>query len=183
MIPKTLEEVYIVPKSALRGPEKIHIMTAEHILAPLQISPITTDSENIVFRADLTEEVYWVESVIPTRKEGKKVILDQSLSKKEVKKGGCAGLQYEMEVQSKAEGDIVAGDEQARVFVAQEAVEYLEGMTLDYSISLSDSGFKIINPNAARACGCGTSFEAKKETNTENLEEGEACESELAENA
>ncbi len=100
-----------------------------------------------------------------------------------VKKGGCAGLQYEMGVQPKVEGDIVAGDEQARVFVAQDATEYLEGMTLDYSISLSDSGFKIINPNAARACGCGTSFEAKKETNTENLEEGEACESELAENA
>jgi len=24
---------------------------------------------------------------------------------------------------------------------------------------LSDSGFKIVNPNAARSCGCGTSFE------------------------
>jgi len=58
--------------------------------------------------------------------------------------------------------------------------EYLEGMTLDYSISLSDSGFKIINPNAARACGCGTSFEPKKKGNEEHLEEGEECESSLA---
>ncbi len=82
---RTLEDVYIVPKSALRGPEKIHIMTAEHILAPLQISPIVTDTENIVFRAELTEEAYWVESVIPTRKEGEKVILDQSSSKKDEK--------------------------------------------------------------------------------------------------
>jgi len=99
-----------------------------------------------------------------------------------VKKGGCAGLQYEMKVESKVDGDIVAGDSEARVFIAADAVEYLQNMTLDYSISLSDSGFKIINPNAARACGCGTSFEPQKESDTENLEEGEACESELAEN-
>ncbi len=98
-----------------------------------------------------------------------------------VKKGGCAGLQYSMEVESKAAGDLIAGDDQARVFVAQDAAEYLEGMTLDYSISLADSGFKIINPNAARSCGCGTSFEPKKEADTDNLEDGEACESELAE--
>ncbi len=98
-----------------------------------------------------------------------------------VKKGGCAGLQYSMEVESKVAGDLIAGDDQARVFVAQDAAEYLEGMTLDYSISLADSGFKIINPNAARSCGCGTSFEPKKEADTDNLEDGEACESELAE--
>ena len=100
-----------------------------------------------------------------------------------VKKGGCAGLQYEMDVSSKVDGDIVAGDEAARIFVAKDAVEFLDGMTLDYSISLADSGFKIINPNAVRACGCGTSFEPKKEAQTEQLKEGEACESELAENS
>ena len=98
-----------------------------------------------------------------------------------VQKGGCAGLQYSMEVQAKQESDLTAGDDQARVFIAEDAVEYLQGMTLDYSISLADSGFKIINPNAARACGCGTSFEPKKEGNTEALEQGEKCESELQE--
>lgn len=97
-----------------------------------------------------------------------------------VQKGGCAGLQYAMGVEERQKGDVPAGDAEARVFIAPEAVEYLEGMTLDYSISLSDSGFKVINPNASRACGCGTSFEPKKETNTDVLEEGEACESELA---
>lgn len=96
-----------------------------------------------------------------------------------VQKGGCAGLQYAMGVEEKQEGDHVCGDEKARVFIAPEAREYLEGMTLDYSISLSDSGFKIMNPNAERACGCGTSFQPKKEGNTESLEQGEECESEV----
>ena len=97
-----------------------------------------------------------------------------------VQKGGCAGLQYSMGVEGRQESDIISGDADARVFVAAEAVEYLEGMTLDYSISLSDSGFKIINPNAARACGCGTSFEPKKKGNEDQLEQGEECESEQA---
>ena len=96
-----------------------------------------------------------------------------------VQKGGCAGLQYSMEVEEKQAGDIEAGDQEARVFIASEALEYLEGMTLDYSISLSDSGFKIINPNASRSCGCGTSFEPKSKGNTEALEQGELCESEI----
>ena len=97
-----------------------------------------------------------------------------------VQKGGCAGLQYSMNVEAKQEQDLTAGDAEARVYIAQEAKEYLEGMTLDYSISLADSGFKIINPNAARSCGCGTSFEPKKQGNQDSLEQGEACESEQA---
>ena len=95
-----------------------------------------------------------------------------------VQKGGCAGLQYSMAVEEKQEHDITSGSDEARIFIDKGAVEFLEGMTLDYSISLSDSGFKIINPNAARSCGCGTSFEPKKETSTSHLEQGEKCESE-----
>jgi len=29
---------------------------------------------------------------------------------------------------------------------------------------LNDSGFKVRNPNAARSCGCGTSFEPAQAT-------------------
>ena len=39
------------------------------------------------------------------------------------------------------------------------SIDYLRGYQLDYVESLSDSGFKLTNPNAARSCGCGTSFE------------------------
>lgn len=94
-----------------------------------------------------------------------------------VQKGGCAGLQYAMGVEVKQDGDHLCGDDEARVFIAPEAQEFLEGLTLDYSISLSDSGFKVINPNAERSCGCGTSFEAKGDK--EKLEEAEeSCDAE-----
>ncbi len=77
-----------------------------------------------------------------------------------VEKGGCAGMQYTMQVTEAQEGDIVIeGD--SPVFLAAESVEYLSGCELDYSDALSDAGFKIQNPNAERSCGCGTSFEAK----------------------
>ncbi|HCQ32831.1 MAG TPA: iron-sulfur cluster assembly accessory protein [Verrucomicrobiales bacterium] len=80
-----------------------------------------------------------------------------------VQRGGCAGLQYTMQVAAKTEGDEVVEQDEVRVFLAQDSLEHLKGCMIDYSSDLSDAGFKIINPNAARSCGCGTSFEAKEE--------------------
>ncbi len=80
-----------------------------------------------------------------------------------VQRGGCAGLQYTMQVTSKTEGDEVIEQGDVRVFLAADSLEHLRGCHLDYSNDLSDAGFKIVNPNAARSCGCGTSFEAKEE--------------------
>ena len=42
---------------------------------------------------------------------------------------------------------------------------YLQGATIDFLNGLQESGFKIDNPNATAACGCGHSFQ---------VEEGEA---------
>ncbi len=80
-----------------------------------------------------------------------------------VQRGGCAGLQYTMQVADREEGDEVIEQEGVRVFLAPDCLEYLRGCHIDFSQDLSDSGFKIVNPNAARSCGCGTSFEAKQE--------------------
>jgi iron-sulfur cluster assembly accessory protein len=44
--------------------------------------------------------------------------------------------------------------------VDTESLNFISGSTLDYLETLNDSGFKIINPRAARTCGCGTSFES-----------------------
>jgi len=35
---------------------------------------------------------------------------------------------------------------------------YLQGTTLDYADSLEGKGFRFINPNANKTCGCGESF-------------------------
>ena len=76
-----------------------------------------------------------------------------------VEKGGCAGMSYSMKIDAFAEGDEVYTCGEARVFVDAESLVYLDGCHLDYVDALNDAGFKIENPNAARSCGCGTSFE------------------------
>lgn len=76
-----------------------------------------------------------------------------------VEKGGCAGMSYSMKIGDPAEGDAVFEHKGARIFVDAGSLEYLDGCRLDYVDALNDAGFKIENPNAARSCGCGTSFE------------------------
>ena len=49
----------------------------------------------------------------------------------------------------------------ARIIVDEQSLSMLDNSCIDYSDSLADSGFKVVNPNAARSCGCGTSFTPK----------------------
>jgi iron-sulfur cluster assembly protein len=44
-------------------------------------------------------------------------------------------------------------------FIDGESIPYLRGATLDFSGGLTGAGFKVVNPNASRTCGCGSSFE------------------------
>lgn len=79
-----------------------------------------------------------------------------------VQKGGCAGFQYALKIDSIKPGDTVVREGGVAVMVDPESLPYLDGVTVDYHDSLSDAGFKIVNPNAARSCGCGSSFEPSK---------------------
>ena len=88
-----------------------------------------------------------------------------------IERGGCAGMQYTMKIESAHEGDQTVAIDGVLVHVAADSIDYLKGSQVDYSFALSDSGFKIINPNAARSCGCGTSFEAKGEEGSYDPEE------------
>jgi iron-sulfur cluster assembly accessory protein len=76
-----------------------------------------------------------------------------------VEKGGCAGMQYGMKFGEHQDGDAVFERDGVRVLVDRASLVFLDGVELDYSDALTDAGFKIRNPNAARSCGCGTSFE------------------------
>jgi iron-sulfur cluster assembly protein/iron-sulfur cluster insertion protein len=78
-----------------------------------------------------------------------------------VRSGGCSGFAYEMYFDADTAPDderIVTGD----VAVVVDAVSrpLLAGSTLDYTDALNESGFKVVNPNATRSCGCGKSFGA-----------------------
>jgi iron-sulfur cluster assembly protein len=76
-----------------------------------------------------------------------------------VEKGGCAGLQYIMEVGAAHDGDSTIEHGGAKVFIDTASASHLSGSVLDYEDGLSGAGFRIRNPQASRSCGCGTSFE------------------------
>ena len=78
----------------------------------------------------------------------------------EVAKGGCSGLHYEMTLGDREEGDSIVERDGVQFFIDDESVSYLRGATLDFTDGLTGTGFRIVNPNASRTCGCGTSFEA-----------------------
>jgi len=93
-----------------------------------------------------------------------------------VRRGGCAGWQYEMNVAAPEAGDEVVESGAARVIVAADSFDRLRGCEIDYSDDLTDAGFKIHNPKAARSCGCGTSFETNDDPpGAYAVADGEAC--------
>ncbi|MGI8820697.1 MAG: HesB/IscA family protein [Chthoniobacterales bacterium] len=77
----------------------------------------------------------------------------------QIAKGGCSGMQYEMSLDARKEGDAILEREGVAFLVDDESAQLLRGATLDYHDGLTGAGFQIVNPNAARTCGCGSSFE------------------------
>jgi len=79
-----------------------------------------------------------------------------------VKKGGCAGMEYTIDVVSEpsAKDDHVELDG-AHVYVAPEAALFLLGTQMDFETTKLRSGFVFNNPNQSSACGCGESVELK----------------------
>ncbi|GAA5619734.1 Fe-S cluster assembly scaffold SufA [Brucella anthropi] len=79
-----------------------------------------------------------------------------------VKKGGCAGMEYTIDLVTEAKaGDDVIEKDDARVFIAPEAVLFLLGTQMDFEVTTLRTGFVFNNPNQTSACGCGESVEIK----------------------
>jgi iron-sulfur cluster assembly accessory protein len=77
----------------------------------------------------------------------------------QIAKGGCSGLHYEMTLDEKKDDDAVVERNGMKFFIDGDSVPYLRGATLDFSDGLTGTGFRVVNPNASRTCGCGSSFE------------------------
>jgi iron-sulfur cluster assembly protein len=78
-----------------------------------------------------------------------------------VKGGGCSGLSYTLGFEPEIrEQDQVFEIDGVKVLVDSKSLLYLEGVSLDYVNGLNGSGFKFVNPNANKSCGCGSSFSA-----------------------
>ena len=86
-----------------------------------------------------------------------------------VESGGCHGFQYLMSLINTSkvnpEEDTVfeAGDGSgAKVVMDLSSLELLKGSSVDFTMELIGSQFKITgNPAATSSCGCGTSFDIK----------------------
>lgn len=73
--------------------------------------------------------------------------------------GCCSGLQYNLAFEEGAAADdLVLEQNGVRIFVDEASRPHLQGITLDYVTGLHGAGFKFLNPNATRTCGCGTYF-------------------------
>ena len=75
--------------------------------------------------------------------------------------GGCSGFQYSLGFdKAQNQDDHVSEQHGVRVVIDSVSLPYLKGMTIDYVNGLHGAGFKFLNPNATRTCGCGSSFSA-----------------------
>jgi iron-sulfur cluster assembly protein len=76
-----------------------------------------------------------------------------------IKKGGCAGMAYTMDIAEAANkgDDVVELGEGVRVLVDPAAVLFLLGTQMDFTVDKLSARFVFRNPNETSACGCGES--------------------------
>jgi len=73
--------------------------------------------------------------------------------------GGCSGFKYALNIEdAPSEDDQVIESEGVRLLVDSFSGQYLNGVTIDYMVTMQSSGFTFDNPNATGGCGCGSSF-------------------------
>ena len=73
--------------------------------------------------------------------------------------GGCSGMTYDLDITGEQlDSDKVVEQHGIKVLVDKKSYIFLVGTVLDFSDGLNGKGFHFENPNAKKACGCGTSF-------------------------
>ncbi|KAL1607050.1 [4Fe-4S] proteins maturation [Nothophoma quercina] len=85
-----------------------------------------------------------------------------------IESGGCHGFQYLMSLTDLAkepateEDTVFEGAKGEKVVIDESSLELLNGSTVDYTMELIGSQFKVTGiPGATSSCGCGTSFDIK----------------------
>ncbi len=75
-----------------------------------------------------------------------------------VRGGGCSGFTYQLKFDNQKQDDRVIESNGVFLYVDPKSFLYLMGTEIDFVDQLNQSGFKFVNPNAKRTCGCGESF-------------------------
>ncbi|MCT8266055.1 Fe-S cluster assembly scaffold SufA [Afifella sp. JA880] len=80
-----------------------------------------------------------------------------------IKKGGCAGMEYTVDLAREVDpsDDKVDLGEGVAVFVDPSATLFLLGTEMDFEVTKLRTGFVFRNPNQTSACGCGESVELR----------------------
>lgn len=97
--------------------------------------------------------------------EVKKIITDQNLPDGTVLRigvqgGGCSGFSYSLNFDTDtSDRDRVVDVHGVKMAVDKKFDPYLDGTVLDFYDGLEKRGFVFNNPNVAKSCGCGSSFQ------------------------
>ena len=86
----------------------------------------------------------------------------ESVVRVSVQGGGCSGFMYGLgfvpEEDINLDTDIVENFDGLKIVVDKKSLMFLDGTTIDWVDDLSQRGFKFLNPNAKKSCGCNKSF-------------------------
>jgi iron-sulfur cluster assembly protein len=75
-----------------------------------------------------------------------------------IKKGGCAGMSYTMDLAEEVRpADEVIEDQGVKILIEPKDLMFLLGTKLDFETTTLQSSFTFQNPNQTGACGCGES--------------------------
>ena len=116
--------------------------------------PVAEDLQVVPVTIDVTDDAMSAMEGAMSNAENGDVLVVSVLG------GGCSGFMYDLQIQARP-------DEEGWQFISCDGVTIavhdkdsvqLSGITLDFVNSLMGGGFKVINPNAQRACSCGKSF-------------------------
>ena len=79
-----------------------------------------------------------------------------------VEGGGCSGYKYGLDFDENeaSDDDLILTQDGVTIFIDQYSGTFLRGTMIDYVTGLNGAGFKFLNPQAQRTCGCGSSFSA-----------------------
>jgi iron-sulfur cluster assembly protein len=81
-----------------------------------------------------------------------------------VRGGGCSGFQYALAFDKAKDEDHVFEVDGVAVVVDKVSMQFVFGSEVDYVEGLQGAGFQVNNPNVVAACGCGSSFQVKEDS-------------------
>lgn len=83
----------------------------------------------------------------------------------DVRLGGCQGFKVYFELDEEHDDDVVfEAAPGMRIVIQEDGMPMIDGGILDYEDSHRGQGFRMANPHAQKACGCGQAFYANFET-------------------